>query len=84
MRTTDTGANEALVAYSFELDKRTEVRAYMQPYKGQLLAHLRRFRRSDDLGEFRPEKGIAVPVDRLPQLLIAAALLVAHDGERDA
>jgi hypothetical protein len=84
MQEPETGADEALVAYSFQLDERTEVRAYLQAYKGKQLAHLRRFKRWSEQGEYKPEKGIAVPIESLRELLVATAMLATEHGEADA
>lgn len=84
MEVTETGAEAALVAYSFQLDERTEVRAYLQPYKGKQLAHLRRFKRWNAKGEYKPEKGIAVPIELLRELLVAAAMLATEQREAHA
>jgi hypothetical protein len=84
MQEPETGADAALVAYSFPLDAQTEVRAYLQPFKGKQLAHIRRFKRWNDQGEYKPEKGIAVPIESLRQLLVATAMLATQHGEADA
>jgi hypothetical protein len=84
MEMTDAGADEALVAYTFRIDERTEVRAYVQPYNGKLFAHIRHFKRWNEQGEYKPAKGIRIPVDRLQQLVVAAAMLAAQHGEAGA
>lgn len=76
----DAGASEALVSHTFQVDEWTEVRAYVQAYKGTRFAHIRRFKCWNKQDEYKPEKGISVPVELLPQLLLAAALLMGEHG----
>jgi hypothetical protein len=60
MTTTASSVEEALVVHQFPSGERGEVRAYLQPYEGELLAHLRRYERRRD-GQYVPtRKGIAV------------------------
>jgi hypothetical protein len=82
MKEPETGADQALVAYSFQLDERTEVRAYVQAYKGKQLAHIPRFKRWSVEGEYRPDKGIAVPIESLTELLVATAMLAVRSTVR--
>jgi hypothetical protein len=82
--TTATGAEEVLVAYTFQLDERTEVRAYLQPYKGQLYAHIRRFKRWNPQDDLKPEKGIAVPAAEVKELLVAAAMLITEHRQSES
>jgi hypothetical protein len=74
--------NGLQVAGSFSQTDKGEVRAYVQPFKGRELAHIRHFIRGKD-GLARPtKKGIAVDVAELPKLAdaIAALLAIAEVG----
>jgi hypothetical protein len=73
-----TGAQEALVVYSFPFNN-GEVRAYFQQYGDAMLAHVRRFQPQGVNRDYRPTtKGIAVRPEDLNDLLIAVANLVAN------
>lgn len=84
MSTTASSVEEALVVHQFPSGERGEVRAYLQPYEGELLAHLRRYERRRD-GQYVPtRKGIAVRPHELSDLLVAVAMLVATRGRNGA
>lgn len=75
-------AQEAVFVHQFPSGERGEVRAYLQPFKGELLAHLRRFERRAN-GVYQPtRKGLAVRPHELTELVIAAAMLAAEGRER--
>ena len=63
-----------LVVYQFPYGK-DEVRAVLQPYRGKVWTHVRRYYPDSD-GEMRPGKGIGVPIDQLPQLHAAVGALM--------
>jgi hypothetical protein len=64
------------VVHTFEKNSFDEVWAYLQPFRGNDLAHIRVFTLADD--EMRPKKqGIAINVRDLPKLAEAVAALVA-------
>lgn len=66
------------VLYSFPSGERGEVRAYLQEFKGECWAHVRRFEPSREDGAFTfTKKGIAVRPHELRDLLVAVAALVA-------
>ena len=70
-------ADEMKVVHTFEKNSFDEVRAYLQPFKGNDLSHIRVFTLGAD-DEMRPkEQGIAVNVRDLPKLAEAVAALVA-------
>jgi hypothetical protein len=72
-----TTADEMKVVHTFEKNSFDEVWAYLQPFKGNDLAHIRVFTLGAD-DEMRPKKqGIAVNVRDLPKLAEAVAALVA-------
>jgi hypothetical protein len=84
MTTTAPSVEEALVVHHFPSGERGEVRAYLQYYEGELLAHLRRYERRRD-GQYVPtRKGIALRPHELSDLLIAVAMLVAAEGQDGA
>ena len=84
MTSTASSAGEALVVHRFPSGERGEVRAYLQSYEGELLAHLRRYDRRRD-GQYVPtRKGIALRPHELSDLLIAVAMLVAAEGGNGA
>jgi hypothetical protein len=71
-----TTAGEMKVVYTFEKNSFDEVWAYLQPFKGNDLAHIRVFTLGAD-DEMLPKKqGIAVNVRDLPKLAEAVAALI--------
>jgi hypothetical protein len=73
---TTTGA-EAQVVYTFAKNAYQEVRAYLQPWKGKQLAHVRVF--SPDGSPTR--KGITVSISDLPELASAVDALLTATGQ---
>jgi hypothetical protein len=72
-----TTADEMKVVHTFEKNSFDEVWAYLQPFRGNDLAHIRVFTLGAD-DEMRPKKqGIAINVRDLPKLAEAVAALVA-------
>jgi hypothetical protein len=72
------------VVHAFPQEARKELRAYLQDYEGETLAHIRVFR-VDKLGVARPtKKGIAVPLGDLEQLAVAVVALLAEAGRAEA
>ena len=72
-----TTADGMKVVHTFEKNSFDEVRAYLQPFKGNDLSHIRVFTLGAD-DEMLPKKqGIAVNVRDLPKLAEAVAALVA-------
>ena len=60
-----------------------EVRAYLQPYMGRQLAHIRVFTPDKNDVDRPTKKGIAVNVRDLPKLAVAVdALLAATEASR--
>lgn len=69
--------NDMKVVHTFAKNAFEEVRAYVQPFKGYQLAHIRVFR-PDEHDIDRPTgKGIAVNVRDLPKLARAVEALLA-------
>jgi hypothetical protein len=69
------------VLYAFPKNAYEEVRAYLQEYKGQMLAHIRVFITDKNDIDHPTRKGIAVTLNDLPKLAEAvAALQAAVDG----
>jgi hypothetical protein len=65
------------VIHTFAKNALDEVVAYIQPYQGRQLAHIRLFTPGGD-DEMRPTKqGIAVQVSDLPKLAAAVSALCA-------
>jgi hypothetical protein len=65
------------VVHTFAKNAFDEVRAYLQPFKGHDLAHIRIFTLGDDDEMRFTEKGVAINVRDLPKLAEAVAGLVA-------
>ncbi|MDQ3670839.1 MAG: hypothetical protein M3364_00135 [Actinomycetota bacterium] len=57
-----------------------EIRAYFQPHKGVIKAHIRFVTVNDDGGVGYTTRGIAVDPELLDKLLRAVALLAAERG----
>jgi hypothetical protein len=65
------------VVYSFPKGKRSEVRASLSNYRGELRADIRLWVPGDGEDELVPTKsGISVPVEDLPRLLEAVQALI--------
>ena len=80
----DTEANDEMhVVNVFVKNAFEEVRAYLQPYKGGQLAHIRVFTPDKNDVDRPTKKGIAVNVRDLPKLAVAVdALLAATEASR--
>jgi hypothetical protein len=75
--TTTTVGEELQVVYAFTKDAYQEVKAYLQPYKGQQLAHVRIF--GPDGSPTR--KGVTVSISDLPELSSAVDALLTATGQ---
>ena len=80
----DTRANDELqVVNVFVKNAFEEVRAYLQPYKGGQLAHIRVFTPDKNDVDRPTKKGIALSIRDLPKLAQAVdALLAATEASR--
>jgi hypothetical protein len=76
-------ANEMKVVHTFVKNAFEEVRAYLQPYKGGQLAHIRVFKPDKNDVDRPTKKGIALSIRDLPKLAQAVdALLAATEASR--
>lgn len=73
----DSKANDMQVVNVFAKNAFDEVWAYLQPFKGNDLAHIRTFSLGDDDEMYPTKQGITVKVSDLPKLAEAVAALVA-------
>jgi hypothetical protein len=73
----DTKASDMQVVNVFAKNAFDEVWAYLQPFKGNDLAHIRTFTLGDDDQVHFTPKGVTVNVRDLPKLAEAVAALVA-------
>jgi hypothetical protein len=73
----DTISNDMQVVNVFAKNAFDEVWAYLQPFKGNDLAHIRTFTLGDDDEMRFTPKGVTVNVRDLPKLAEAVAALVA-------
>ena len=81
--TKTTTADEMTVVHTFVKDAFEEVRAYLQPYKGSQLAHIRVFTPDKNDVDRPTKRGIAVNIRDLPKLAQAVdALLAATEASR--
>ena len=76
-------ANEMKVVHTFVKNAFEEVRAYLQPYKGGQLSHIRVFTPDKNDVDRLTKKGIALSIRDLPKLAQADdALLAATEASR--
>jgi hypothetical protein len=81
--TKTTTADEMTVVHTFVKNAFEEVRAYLQPYKGGQLAHIRVFTPDKNDVDRPTKKGIALNIRDLPKLAQAVdALLAATEASR--
>jgi hypothetical protein len=66
------------LVHRYHLGGRSELHAYLQQFNGELKAHVRLVNIRKDGGIRYTGKGIAVPLELLPQLLQAVALLAVE------
>lgn len=78
---TNSDGSEPIDVHRFQLSEGSEVRASLQMWKGDLLAHIRRWQTPKNGGEAYPGKGLAIDPERLPELLKSIALLMAAMDE---
>ena len=74
--TNTTTADEMTVVFKFIKNSFDEVWAYLQPFKGELRAHVRIFTTRDEEEMIPTKKGISVSLKDLPKLADAVTALV--------
>lgn len=74
-RTKATTADEMKVVHTFVKNSFEEVWTYLQPFKGELRAHVRIFDTRDDETMYPTRKGITVKLSDVPKLAEAVTAL---------
>lgn len=82
--TKTTTADEMTVVHTFAMNNPAEVRTYIQPYEGELLAHVRIFTTGRNNTMKPTRKGIAVSLTDVPKLAEAVTALVEAVKEQES